>query len=93
MGPSFEWDNVNVIVVSEGYWGGGTAGGWGAVGAPGGSDTEVRVARSWLVGDGPVTGPLTATAAGFGGTTFGGKLIADFEQKQTIHYYIMLHSI
>lgn len=43
--------------------------------APGGRDTEVRVARSWLDGEGPLPGPLTATAAGLG-TTFGGKLIA-----------------
>lgn len=40
----------------------------------------VRVARSWLEGDGPVPvpGPVPAAAAAAGfGTAFGGKLIAN----------------
>lgn len=35
----------------------------------------MRVARSWLDGEGPLPGPLTVTAAGLE-TTFDGKLIA-----------------
>lgn len=69
------WDTRG-FVISEGYWVGGTADGGGALWAPGGNDTEVRAARSCVGGAGPVTCPLTATAAGFG-TTFGGKLIAE----------------
>lgn len=60
---------------ARGIWAGGTAGGGGAFWAPGGNDKEVSAARSCVGGAGPVTGPLTATAAGFG-TTFCGKLIA-----------------
>jgi len=72
---------LHVYPSEKGYWGGGRAPGWGAVWAPGGRDTEVRVARSWLDGEGPLPGPLTATAAGLG-TTFGGKLIAKKHKNQ-----------
>lgn len=54
---------------ARGIWAGGTA-------TPGCIDTEVSAALSCVGGAGPVTGPLTATAVGFG-TTFGGKLIAN----------------
>lgn len=63
----------------KGYCCGGTEPGCGAAEAPGGRDTEVRVARSWLDGEGPLPGPLTATAVGLE-TTFGGKLIATNKQ-------------
>lgn len=55
--------------------------GCGAVGAPGCRDTEVRVARRWLDGEGPLPGPLTATAVGLE-ITFGGKLIATNQQTK-----------
>lgn len=67
----------------KGYCGGGTGPGWAAAEAPGGRDTEVRVARSWLDGDGPLPGPLAATAAGLG-ITFGGKLIAKNKLTNTM---------
>lgn len=52
------------------------------MGAPGGSDTEVRVARGWLDGEWPLPGPLTATTVALG-TTFGGKLIAENQQLKS----------
>lgn len=63
-------------------------GGCWATGVPGGSGTVVRVARSWLEGDGPVPGPVPAAvaAAGFG-TAFGGKLIANKKTKTNARLY------